>query len=135
MALTLQEIFDKASKHMLSQNCRSMNLDNTNCMYRGEEGRMCGVGPFIKDEFYSEQMEGEGVRSEIVMTALMESGVIDQVPNEHDKYNDSTLIFLARIQDIHDAHDVEDWAHALKNLAKNKGLEFNGDVSNDQNCI
>lgn len=62
---TNQEIFDIAATHLLTQNKQStaIRLDSygrsqTVCLYRGPNGLMCGIGPFIPDEKYTPEMEG-----------------------------------------------------------------------------
>ena len=57
---TLQEIFDQAAKHLLTQNEQAMTFDkdgNKNCLYRSATGTKCAVGCFIADDEYSPQLE------------------------------------------------------------------------------
>ena len=62
-----QEIFDKASVHLMGMYSPSLDQDNDACAYRGKDddfdynGQMCAVGLFIDDEHYSEDIEGKGI--------------------------------------------------------------------------
>jgi hypothetical protein len=55
-----QEIFDTVAKHLFTQGCRSIEVDDEgeeSCLYRGPEGRICAVGVLIPDELYQGSME------------------------------------------------------------------------------
>ena len=54
--MTNQEIFDKVSKHLLIQKCKSMNTQEE-CQYRGEN-TSCAVGCLIPDDLYDSIIEG-----------------------------------------------------------------------------
>ena len=68
-----QEIFDKASVHLMGMEGPSLDQDNDACAYRGKSfcsafdddcefnGQMCAVGLFIDDEHYDEDIEGTGI--------------------------------------------------------------------------
>ena len=62
-----QEIFDKASVHLMGMEGPSLDQDNDACVYRGKDddfdynGQMCAVGLFIDDEHYDEDIEGTGI--------------------------------------------------------------------------
>ena len=62
-----QEIFDKASVHLMGMDSPSLDQDNDACVYRGKDddcefnGQMCAVGLFIDDEHYDEDIEGTGI--------------------------------------------------------------------------
>jgi hypothetical protein len=58
--MTPQEIFDTVAKHLFTQGCRSIEVDDEgeeSCLYRAPEGRMCAVGVLIPDELYDGLME------------------------------------------------------------------------------
>jgi len=62
--MTPQEIFDTVAKHLFTQGCRSMELNEdpeAACLYRGPEGRMCAAGVLIPDELYSPDMEYKNI--------------------------------------------------------------------------
>jgi hypothetical protein len=61
-----QEIFDTVAKHLFTQGCRSIEVDDEGeeyCLYRGPEGRMCAVGVLIPDELYRKSMEYQNSNS------------------------------------------------------------------------
>lgn len=108
-----QEIFDTVSKHLLTQNKKSMGTKG--CAYRGEDGCMCAVGALIRDEFYSEILEGNSVQVKIVINALELSGL---------ELTEATGYLLNRLQLLHDTNEPEDWKVGLKNIADIFNLEF-----------
>jgi len=66
--MKLEEIFDKAARHLMHMDGPSVGQDGDACVYRGEDadgcydGKMCAVGAFIKDEFYHKDLEGGVMR-------------------------------------------------------------------------
>ena len=52
---TLQEVFNKVSLHLLTQG--QMSLNDSMCMYRGENGMKCAAGALIPDDEYNPEME------------------------------------------------------------------------------
>ena len=114
----LQEVFNKVVTHLLTQKKQCVDAKGE-CVYRGKSGARCAVGCLIKDEFYSEDLEHNGVHSKIVSTALAQSGI--------DILNDSDLYcLLGHLQEIHDAGEHCDWEEELRALAIASGLEFGG---------
>lgn len=109
--MTLQEVFDISARHLLTQMKKSEIHTHfgTSCAYRGPEGRMCAVGPLIKDEFFSESLNATTVLSSCVEEALLDSGVPKEV---------LTSGLLMNLQQVHDLHEPYDWKHYLKNVAK-----------------
>ena len=58
-----QQLFDTCVDHLFAQRTRSFDIEREICMYRGPNGTKCAVGALIKDEYYSEEMEGLTVDS------------------------------------------------------------------------
>lgn len=116
--MTKQEIFDKVAKHLIKQNCKSLD-DITGCCYRGVNNTMCAVGCLIKDEFYNESLENKTVRNTYVKEALKFSGI--------DVEDDSIIGMLIELQDTHDCNDVKYWRDHLTDCAKFRGLLYNID--------
>jgi len=109
--MTRQEMFDTAAKHLLTQRTRSVSEDGNYCNYRGQQGRMCAIGPMIPDEKYSPEMEGLVVGNGVVWNAM---GLDSDDPDN--------LKTLARaLQCIHDASAPTAWPYKLLDLA----LEYN----------
>lgn len=102
--MTMQQMYDKAKLHLLTQNSRS--AERFHCKYRDSRGRKCGAGIFIPDEKYNEGMEG----------LLWESVNVNfQLHVPHTK-------FVQEIQQIHDAEKPSYWKQALEILAHKHGL-------------
>lgn len=143
--LTLQEIFDKVSHHLLKQKARSMISSSTGgsqlCAYRGSNGLCCAVGFLIPDDKYDPNMEGGGIcdigeASLLVRNVLYDSGI--DVPRDagydSELYNEMTdtlfedctptLALLLDLQRMHDEQPVEAWPAVLGHIALNHGLEL-----------
>jgi hypothetical protein len=117
--MTRQEMFDTAAKHLLTQRTRSIGNDNY-CNYRGQQGRMCAIGPMIPDEKYSPDLEGLVVGTGVVWNAM---GLDSDDPDN--------LKTLARaLQCIHDTLAPTAWPYKLLDLA----LNFNLDTDMVRHC-
>lgn len=84
---TMQEVLDKVVPLLRTQGCRSMAepspIGGAVCAYRGEGGTKCLVGHLIKDEFFDERFNTQGVMSTPeVKNALELSGVNPTLFNE-----------------------------------------------------
>lgn len=108
-----QQIYDKAKAHLLTQNAKSQNPEGS-CMYRGPNGLMCGIGLFIPDRVYTQDMEGDSVEELIQLYC-------DDLPK--DVFKEENLPFLMLIQIIHDEHEPHEWGGALMKLACDNGLD------------
>lgn len=123
-----QEIFDKVVHHLLTQKQRSVLLETRasleySCAYRGSGGLKCAIGCLIKDEFYSPELEGKGVGSSIISSALMNSGVDLGKPGSAD--GAYLMRLLTELQTIHDHASIDRWEDGLRRLADRFTLEFN----------
>ena len=105
--MTLQEVFDKAAKHLLTQGKRSVDSEG-GCLYRGTDGSMCAVGCLISDEAYSAELEGLTVDVVCVREALHKSGV---------PMDNAALNLLQFLQGVHDCDPVREWRSALRATA------------------
>jgi hypothetical protein len=118
--LTKQEIFDKVFIHLMTQNDKSWTNDvKWMCGYRGTEGKMCAVGCLIKDEFYSESIEGCEVCVDRVMDALNLSGI--------DTTDDEILEMLQALQQVHDSAPVKTWATEICRVALTSNVGISAD--------
>ena len=104
--MTRQEMFDTAAKHLLTQRTRSIGNDNY-CNYRGQQGRMCAIGPMIPDEKYSPEMEGLVVGNDVVWNAM---GL-----DSNDRGDLETL--ARKLQHIHDSSAPTAWPYMLLAVA------------------
>jgi hypothetical protein len=104
-----QKAFNKVCAHLTKQMVQSLNQETDECMYRGLNGKMCAVGPFIADKHYSKQLEGSSINDERVVEALCASG--------WDMTDDYLMYVLSKCQDIHDMYKPKDWKMHLRALA------------------
>lgn len=115
-----QEIFDKVVLHLLEQGerCSTMDEDGKEtCLYRGPEGMRCAVGCLIPDDLYDPGIEKKRVSS------LPES--IREVIEPTDMGTGTAIVFLERLQDIHDNETAKDWPNELRALADRYALDAN----------
>jgi hypothetical protein len=124
--MTIQEIFDKVTTHLLTQ--RKQSKEGKVCLYRGPNGTMCAVGCLIKDEFYDGGLEQKLSTDIDVHAALEKSGI--EVNEELEK-------FLRILQQLHDGDPVNidaakyrkfltiEWAEGLQYIATEYNLKFN----------
>lgn len=106
-----QEVFNKAVFHLFKQNRQSVSSGR--CAYRGDSGRKCVVGIFIKDSEYRSSFEYKSPRE------LVESGW--SAPCE-----------VELLEDLQAVHDLKDYGtkgyKAIRNdlcsLANNWGLHM-----------
>jgi hypothetical protein len=81
--MTHQELFDTVATHLFTQGeqslCESGSVDAT-CAYRGDNGLTCAVGCILPDDIYTNDMEGEGVQSDLVSAAIAEAYGAEAVP-------------------------------------------------------
>ena len=108
-----QATFDRVATHLMTQGHKALLPDHMQikrsdgkysniCAYRTPSGDTCAAGCLIPEEQY---------RPELEQTDLCD--VIPQVPalQEHDKD------LLARLQEVHDCWDAEDWKDGLRRVA------------------
>jgi hypothetical protein len=125
--MTLQEIFDVASIHLLNQGERSIEKEmlhryQESCAYRGMDGLQCAVGALIPDELYDENMEGQNAQEGIMLPAY--GYAYDETPDQ------SKLDLLDTLQDIHDAYCPSQWHKMLRGVALESNLSFDNVESN-----
>lgn len=116
--MTLQQILDKVTAHLLTQNRRSLHrgIRGFGPAYRGIDGTMCAVGVLIHNDHYNPLLEGGAAQSIRMREALRLSGI----DTNHD-----TLLFLSHLQAVHDNYDPENWEGYLREIAEEYGLQFN----------
>lgn len=116
--MTAQEIFDKVSQHLLSQNCKSlgMRFGDTVCFYRGQDGRKCAIGVLIPDELYSSDFENLTIEE-----LLVEEYFPAQLREELSPHKE----LLSELQLVHDNCRVNMWSLELRGIAKKHNLTCN----------
>ncbi len=115
--MTLQEIYSKVRKHLLTQNAKSLNYGD--CVYRDAGGRACAAGCLITDQAYHPYLEGEAANSNEVIEALIQSRVLPAGA----MFDTPEVQLVRRLQMVHDGSEPKDWAARLDALAANLGLE------------
>lgn len=110
--MTNQEIFDKVTLHLLTQNEKSIGVDGT-CKYRQNDLK-CAVGCLIEDEDYTEKMEGIGV-----VNLIQRFGCLEWMwPHKS---------LLVSLQLIHDGYCPTKWFSVLFSLSEEISLEWKFD--------
>lgn len=120
--MNIQEIYDKVARHLLAQGMKSQAAIadpetkevKINCAYRGDNGLMCAVGCLISENVYSKSIEGYSCRNDMVMNALIESGIsVDfEIKN-----------LLLNLQQVHDDINPSGWKDYLNDIAIQYCLE------------
>ena len=107
--MKLQDIFNKASAHLMGMDGPSLDADGDACVYRGRHGsceydgglgelsgEMCAVGVFIKDEHYDEDFEGTGITGNILVANAVAASW------GQDDLTEDQLLLLHDLQTAHD---------------------------------
>lgn len=115
MVMGKQEIFDKVSKHLLKQGRRAFDTKQQKCMYLTKSGLKCAIGCLIKEECYSEELEGLTVDRQAVKHAVKLSGV---------SVSGDSMRLLSRLQGIHDTLPPNTWREELAEAALDYKLKF-----------
>ncbi len=120
-----QEVFNKVATHLLKQNSRCTDGQETvceykdgkvPCRYKNAKGENCAIGVLIKDSVYSTELEDKGCLNRVVVKALEDSGLTSLS-------TDTSLKFLlADLQSLHDKQPVFIWKTQLNTLAYQYGL-------------
>ena len=110
--MTLQEIFNRVSQHLLAQGERSTYKGD--CAYRGGNGEACAVGCLIKDEAYDPDIEGLSTEHAEVRRALRAS--IGRVSGK-------AFDLLAELQIVHDYTKPDRWPAELAEVAAKFNLK------------
>lgn len=69
--LTVQVLYDRVARHLLTQAAQSRSPEGDGCRYRSSAGLRCAIGALIPDALYSADLEGRPVwASARVQTAV-----------------------------------------------------------------
>ena len=104
--MTNQEVFDKVATHLLTQNRKSINEEETGnaCKYRGPNGLKCAAGILIPDDIYNSSMEN-----------VIIGAVLRKTPKLAPLMPFTNL--LNNLQEIHEWEEVQNWKTELQKLA------------------
>ena len=114
--MELQQIFDKVSNHLLTQNRHSRNMFDL-CVFHSNDGTKCAIGCLIPESAYHPMFElrafdGEDDRIRKALIPVIGEITVDKMQ------------LLDGLQYLHDSHLPEEWTKALQNLAIREGLTF-----------
>lgn len=121
--MNYQEVFDRVTTHLLTQNRSSTKLDGKGlCLYRkfnddGTVDAKCAIGCLIDDCHYDPVFEGAPVRRASVNKAIATSLKLD-------KLSDEDIHFLDRLQFIHDTYSPSVWRVQLEMFSVSFKLKF-----------
>lgn len=97
--MTQQEAFNKAVKHLRTQNQQCLRKENpTACLYRGPQGMKCAIGALFPDSEYKSKFDNENGITDIRTIAR-------QIP----ALNGLALYFLYDLQVLHDCNTPDMW--------------------------
>lgn len=118
-----QDMFDVMTTALLAQGKKSGEKPEEGdfeCLYRAPDGCKCAIGHLIKDKFYTPDMEGANIRSDLPWEALKKSiGRTDLSDHDRD--------FLEHMQEIHDETAPETWDAQFRKVAIEWALEYKGE--------
>jgi hypothetical protein len=106
---TQQQVFDQVAKHLLTQNAKSLGLDDQACKYRDYSGHKCAAGCLIDDDEYTYKLEDCGWRVLVLS---------DRVPETHQ-------YLITSLQSVHDQQTVQEWPKFLRGVASQYKLNTN----------
>lgn len=103
---TLQQVFEQAATHLLTQNETSTGVHG--CMYLNSSGLKCAAGCFISKEEYSPDFES------VTWSKLTDKSL---VPHNHAE-------FIGLLQEVHDIDIPSSWKDSLEYLGKRYDLDI-----------
>lgn len=113
---SMQEIFNRVARHLLTQNARASQGEAGDCMYRTDDGLKCAVGCLITDDAYSLELENLLVSRAPVREALEASGIVVEP-------NGPTHKILSDLQRVHDTVGTSNWPEELRSIATHYRLD------------
>lgn len=122
--MTIQQIFNKVAKHLITQNKKSKL--GRNCAYRTENGLSCAIGCLISDKLYKssglEKAECDGHTFDLNGLSSHFPGVYDSIVDNNNRFTSHNL--LDTLQMIHDWEHPNAWRKSLIHVAKTFGLRL-----------
>jgi len=140
MYANLQEVFDTAAKHLITQGRPAVPEDGeealrapSRCLYRTAAGLKCAVGCLIPDTHYDPEIEGggvlsilEAVRANDLAVLPSNSRALSNVLGELGLMDERALDLLYALQRMHDSYADDsgriDWREGLARVADQFGL-------------
>ena len=109
MTMSMSQIFNKVSRHLIKQNERSVDT-RYKCVYRSNGGLSCAVGCLMTDDIYRPSFEGDSVRDSSIMEALT------PIVGVNEDKRVLKLYLLRELQKVHDESRPTDWANDLAKI-------------------
>lgn len=104
MKRTIREEFEIIKKGLLGQGARSTNIASNICMYRGTDGKCCGIGFLLEDD-EAAILDEDG-------TMAGAEGFFEHAAN----LNPDHTRFYEEVQQLHDIAPVNSWPNRLNSL-------------------
>lgn len=120
--MTAQEIYNKVSTHLLTQNEKAIDPSSGQCKYRVNNGLKCAIGCLIVDSNYKIEMEGKNAESLILDFCLWYL-----FPENLPEYRGYS--FLSELQRIHDGKECSSWESELD------AFRIGWDLNLPNNCL
>lgn len=108
--MTDQELFDKVSRHLLTQAAKSVDSFSRE-RYRGDYGFSCAIGCLIPSDRYLKQFEGRSIGDPEETSLRVAAGISE----------DQTNMALS-LQLSHDSYSVPQWPGRLRHVANTFSL-------------
>jgi hypothetical protein len=119
--MSLLEIFNKVSEHLLTQNKKAFDNNHGRCCYQikddlSNRNLKCAAGCLISDQDYSPDMEGYPIH--LKNDPDFESDTLINI-YFHEKYSEEEIKLIVELQKLHDFNDPDLWKSGL-NIIKNE---------------
>jgi len=117
MSMSMNKIFYKVKKHLLTQGERSYSEnDGGVCLYRSPNGMSCAVGCLMTDDMYSVHLERNNVTNSTIVK------VLTPIIGVHHYKRTMKLELLTMLQRLHDVVPVSNWSIKLDEIQKKYGI-------------
>ena len=121
MSMSLEAIFAKVEKHLITQNAKSVNKDG-DCVYRNHyrnhRGQSCAIGCLIPVNRYKSGFEGNLLRDDEPL-----QDALKHVIGVNPKKRQMKIDLLMELMSVHDDSHVVDWKHELTMVKDEWGIK------------
>lgn len=108
---SLQRVFNKVAKHLLTQNSRATKSDHLEecTLFDEETGKRCAVGCLLPKSYYKKEFS-EGERWRRIREIIIPNSKLD--------------LLMDDLMECHDDIKPSRWPQRLRAIARDKGLEI-----------
>jgi hypothetical protein len=117
MSMSLEAIFAKVEKHLITQNAKSVNKDG-DCEYRNHLGQSCAIGCLIPANRYFKELEGAELPGDEPLQDALKHVIGVNPKKRHMKID-----LLMELMSVHDDSHVADWKHELTMVKDTWGIK------------